>query len=305
MKPSIARQPLVALASAFTSAFTSTLASELRRGLGLSLSLLMPLAAQATPVAELHGLVVGGAAFSAGFYYSQSLSPATVGSNIAYSVSDTGTDGSYAHALFDVGFGSLHSYSDAHLVTVGGGAPQARASSEFVDYIRPGASSAVGYAFYTLTLAINGSHSATDPFGPRPGYTAQGAASYDIRDNRTGDVFAHGFFDSSDALPSTTLSVAISIPQLLMDDDIRIEVDLDTLAYVSNTDPAFQTAFADYSHTLVAHLDTATVGASTTGVSGFNYASPSTNGVPEPSTAALLLAGVFAAGAGARRVRSR
>ncbi|MBI3368033.1 MAG: PEP-CTERM sorting domain-containing protein [Burkholderiales bacterium] len=268
--------------------------------LGLGLSLLGPLAAHAAPVAELRGYIVGGAAFSPGFYFNQSVSPASAGSTIVKSISDNGIDGSYADGRVDVGFGSLHSYSDAHEVALGGGAPQSHASSEFIDYIKPWASSPIGYTAYTLTLAIGGSHSPTNPFGPRPGYTALGSIFYDVRDDRTGDVFAHGFFNSSDAVPSTTLLISILIPPGEATDDMRIDVGLDTYAYVSNIDPAYQTAFADYSHTLVTHLDALTDGASTLGVSGFDHATPAPTGVPEPASA-LLLATVITALATIRR----
>jgi hypothetical protein len=40
----------------------------------------------------------------------------------------------------------------------------------------------------------------------------------------------------------------------------------------------------DYSHTVIAHLDALTPGASTVGVSGFDYATA----VPEPSMPALV-----------------
>ena len=260
-----------------------------RRALSLGLSLLGPALAQAAPVAELRGYIVGGAAFSPGFYYSQSVSPATMFTPVlTHTESDAGIDGSYAHGKVEVGFGSLHSYADAHLVAVGGGAPQSHASSIFIDYIKPWESSPVGYTAYNLTLAIGGTHSLTDPFGPRPGYTAQGSVGYDIRDNRNGDVFAHGFFNSSDAVPGTTVIASIVVPADEATDYLKIEINLDTYAYVSNTDPAFETAFADYSHTLVAHLDAVTSGASTLGVSGFNYATPAVASVPEPSTGLLM-----------------
>lgn len=106
-------------------------------------------------------------------------------------------------------------------------------------------------------------------------------------------------------MPSTTLSAAINIPPPLGADDIRIEVDLNTFAYVSNTDPAFQTASADYSNTLVAHRDAETVGASTVGVSGFDYASSVTPSVPELSTWMRMLLGFAALGFGGyRKARS-
>ena len=260
--------------------------------LGLGLGLFAPLAAHAEPAAELHGYIVGGAANTAGFYYSRFVDPATSASSITKTLSDIGRDGSYANGKVDVGFGSLHSYSDAHEVNTGGGAPQTSASSEFIDYIKPWESSPVGVTAYTLTLAVNGTHSATDPYGARPGYAAQGSVRYDIRDNQNGDVFASGFFDSSDAVPSTTLIKSIVVPLADATDDMRIDVSLDTFAYVSNLDPAFQTAFADYSHTLVVNLDAVTAGASTTGVSGFDYATVSS--VPDPSTWLLLVAGIGA-----------
>ena len=159
--------------------------------------LIAPLAAHAEPAAELHGYLVGGAAYSAGFYYNQSTNPATSASSITKSLSDSGSDGSYANGKVDVGFGSLHSYSDAHEVDTGGGAPQSSATSEFIDYIKPWESSPVGVTAYTLTLAVSGTHSATDPCGARAGYAAQGSVRYDIRDNQNGDVFASGYFTAA------------------------------------------------------------------------------------------------------------
>ena len=93
-------------------------------------------------------------------------------------------------------------------------------------------------------------------------------------------------------MPSTTLIRGIVVPLSDATDDMRIDISLDTYAYVSNLDPAYQTAFADYYHTLVVNLDAVTAGASTTGVSGFDYATVS--GVPEPSTWLLLVAGIGA-----------
>jgi hypothetical protein len=152
---------------------------------------------------------------------------------------------------------------------------------------------------YALSLAISGSHTLTDAFGARPGFTAQGSLFYDIRDNRTGDVFASGFFDSSDSVPSATVLAKFIVPADDVSDDIRFDISLDTFAYVSNADPAFQTAEADYSHTLVVHLDALTAGANTRGISGFDYASAALGGVPggvpEPGTLSLLVAAIMSA----------
>ena len=263
--------------------------------LGFGLSLLAPLVAQSAPAAELRGYIVGGAAFSPGFYFSQSVMPANATSSVVRSVSDTGSDGSYADGNVAVFFGNLHSYSDAHEVNTGGGAPQSHASSEFIDYIEPWASSPVGFTFYNLTLTISGSHSPTNGFGPYPGYTAQGSLRYDIRDNQTGDVFASGYYDTNDSTPpSFTVSAGITVPKSEQTDDIRIDISLDTYAYVSNLNPAYQTAVADYSHTLVVHLDAVTPGASTLGASGFDYATVAS--VPEPSTWLTLIAGIAVLG---------
>ena len=160
------------------------------RALRLSLSLLGPALAHAAPVAELRGYIVGGAAFSPGFYYSQSVSPATALSRR--------------------------------------GAPQTRASSVFIDHIKPWETSPVGFTAYTLTLAFNGTHSLTDPFGLRPGFTALGSVGYDIRDERNGDVFAHGLFDSSDSVPGTTLVRNIVIPADEATDYLSIDISRDT-----------------------------------------------------------------------------
>ena len=73
-------------------------------------------------------------------------------------------------------------------------------------------------------------------------------------------------------------------------DTLSIQVQLESDAYVMNTNPAaYLTAFADFSHTLNVHLDSSTAGVNTTGLSGHNYATPTP--VPEPATWALALAG--------------
>ena len=91
-------------------------------------------------------------------------------------------------------------------------------------------------------------------------------------------------------MPSTTLIASIIVPPGEGTDDLSIDVSLKTFTSAnSDNAAAFLTAFADYSGTLVAHLDAVTPGASTMGVSGFDYAS--TANVPEPATPLLLAVG--------------
>jgi hypothetical protein len=266
------------------------------------LCLLGPLAAHAAPAAELRGYIVGGAAFSTGYSFSQSVTPAAAGSHVTRSLTDTGPDLSYAHGRVDTTFGSLRAYADAHEVNTGGGAPQSNVESEFIDYIKPWATSPVGYTNYTLTLTLSGSHSLTDPYGPFPGYSALGSISYDIRDNQTGDVFVHGYYDTTDATPSTlTLTFGVNVPPPEGSDDMRIDISLEAYAYVSNLNPSFQTAFADYANTLVVHLDAVTPGAGTVGASGYDYSTAAS--VPELSSAWMLWAGLAALGS-LRRARA-
>jgi hypothetical protein len=239
--------------------------------------------------------MVGGSANGAGYNFLQSLTPATAASSIVKSLTDTGSDLSYADGRVNVGFGGLHSYADAHETSLAGHAPQSDAESEFIDYIKPWDSSPVGYTAYTLTLALSGSHSPTSGYGAFPGYSALGQVIYDIRDNRTGDVFTSGTYDTTDATPPNfTISAGVSIPAPEATDDIRIDVTLSAYTYVNNGNPAYQTAVADYSDTLVVHLDALTPGASTLGASGYDYATVAS--VPEPSTWLMLFAGVAALG---------
>jgi hypothetical protein len=207
-----------------------------------------------------------------------------VGDSIVKSLSDLRSDGSYADAAVGVDFGSLHASSDAQ--SSGASSPGLYAGSsaqtEFIDYIKPWQSSPVGFTAYTLTLAISGTHYATDGYGAQPGYLAQADVSYDVRDNRTGDILAAGNWTSSDLVSSTTLMASIAVPPDEATDDLRIDVSLGTFTSVDRgNEVPYLNAFADHSHTLVAHLDAVTAGASTVGVSGFDYATAS---VPEPAT---------------------
>ena len=203
-----------------------------------------------------------------------------------------GGDGSYADANATATFGYLHAYADAHRtynnilngVPYGLGDAQASAEARFIDYILPGGSSPVGYASYVLTLAITGSHSSQDSSYP-DAVTALGSVNWDIRDNVTGAVYAHGGWNSTDLIPQTVLTIPVM--NTVATDLMRLEVDLSAGAYVmsTNSNPADLTAVADYSHTLVASLSGVTPGASTVGASGYDYSAA----VPEPGTVLLWL----------------
>jgi hypothetical protein len=88
-----------------------------------------------------------------------------------------------------------------------------------------------------------------------------------------------------------------------VNDYLRIEVGLSSFAYVmsNNYHPAYQTAVADYSHTLNMHLDTVTPGANTVGVSGHDYTTPAS--IPEPTVWALMLVGFGGIGTALRGPR--
>jgi len=216
---------------------------------------------------------------------------AVFGDVASFSLSNLGGDLSYADSIGVAGFGYLNAYADAHRTyntslsgTYMVGDAQAGAQTEFIDYLLPGASSPVGYASYMLTLAITGSHTSQDSSYP-DNITAEGFVSWDIRNNRTGDVYAHGTWTSTDLNPQTLLHIPVG--GVAPNDLMRLDVGLDAFAYVmsNNINPANLTAFADYSHTLVASLDAVTPGASTLGVSGHDYATSA----PEPGSFLLLL----------------
>jgi len=263
--------------------------------IGLTAALLLVPGSSRASIAELRAYgsegPYGGCTTCGGQSADQDVPNAVNGNVASFSLSNLGGDGSYADSSAVAGFGYLLAYADAHRTyntslvgTYMVGDAQAAAQTEFVDYLLPGASSPIGYASYMLTLAISGNHTSQDSSYP-DAITAEGFVTWDIRNNRTGDVYAHGTWTSTDLNPQTLLHIPVG--GVAPNDLMRLDVGLDAFAYVmsNNSNPADLTAFADYSHTLVASLDAVTPGASTLGVSGYDYASS----VPEPGSLLLLL----------------
>jgi hypothetical protein len=267
-------------------------------GLALAAAMAIPGQAQATPQPEIRaygGEGAYGGSVGASHPADDWNPNAKAGDQVGFTLTEVGGDLSYADANALATFGQLHAYADAHRTynstlygtPYGLGDAQATAETLFVDYILPSASSPIGYSSFMLTLGIAGSHSATagGPAGPD---IATGWVHWDIRDNSTGNVYANGSWNSTDLAPSALLS--IPVVGAVNGDLMRLEVDLSASAYVMSDWPdAYRTGVADYSHTVNVNFDAVTSsGGNTVGVSGYDYASA----VPEPSTCALLLAGL-------------
>lgn len=259
-----------------------------------------------TPDASLRadggGGPYGGCTTCLGQTYDKRNDNALAGATVGDGVSSPAPDGSYMDASSKAGFGHLHAYSDAHRTydATSPGDAQAGASASFIDYIDPAANvPIIGYANYQLTLNLNGSHTLTDGAGAN--FIIAGAQlSWDLRDERTGQVYASGVFDTTDAHPGTHLVIPVAANP---NDWMSVDVGIATNTYVMSYNAApYLTAVADYHDTLDVSLKAVTPGASTVGVSGFDYA-PSA--VPEapPALSWLAGAGVFALRLRRRQVR--
>jgi len=222
------------------------------------------------------------------------------------SVGDIGGDGSYGHASAWAQLGQLHAYADAHRTANGNfyapvypaGDAQSTATARFTDYLLPAQNDlSIHYANYLLTLDLVGSHSSADDALPNT-ISAEAQISWDLRDELTGDVYAGGSFDTTDAQPTKLLQIPVS--GVVATDPMQVEVSLNAFAYVMSTNqPNYLTAVVDYADTLDVNLDALTPGASTVGATGHDYASASA--VPEPAAGLLCLAGLIAIVFRARR----
>ncbi len=150
-------------------------------------------------------------------------------------------------------------------------------------------------------MILSGSHAPIRGSARTLATRPKGCVRYEFRDNETGDVFAAILYNSSDATPPIFgINASIVVPPANSHHGIRIDISLDTRAYVGNLNPAYQTAVADCAHTFIVNLDALTPAASTLRASGFNYGSASSG--PEPSTWPMLVAGIALSGT-TRRAR--
>jgi hypothetical protein len=236
----------------------------------------------------------------------KTLTPAIATDSLSANIASSLTDGSYANASATVSFGTAHVYADAHRTfnaSLGGpiqvGDAQSKGFAEFYDYIP---TTALSNNVYNLQFNISGTHTASD--NPYPNsLSALGYLYYSVTDVKTSTYLAYGQWSSTDTNPSAVIVRNIVVP---LGDQILLRVDFEADAYVmSNNDPSYLTAFANYSDGLNVYLDAVTPGANTIGLSGHDYATP-TSAVPEPSTWFMMILGFAGIGFMAhRRKRKR
>ena len=229
------------------------------------------------------------------FSSSQTVSPAVSSSVASASQHSTRLDGSFADSSAVATVGALHVFADAFRDTGVLGDAQAGATVEFFDTTAPGM--IVGNNF-NFTFQLLGSHT---PIAGDYALSADARLQYTIVDTTTHSVLAYGSRFTTDAAPTFTINQSVFVPT---GDAISLDVTLLAEAYALNYGYGPNVVngelpvTVDYSHTLKVFAAATSPGGAIGFLSGHDYAPPP---VPEPSTWALMIAGVGLCGVALRR----